>query len=281
MSDAVLHSPARPTARGDGRVLGLTRAGISVLLVLAAANGVFLYCFPGLADSDYAWPIKLPVNAAFIGAGFLAGTLATGLVLATAARWRMFSPLPPALWVLASTLLAATIIHADRFRWQYPLTWVWALVYAGVPLAVPFLVARQRSVAEAEPAADPALRAVRGVSAIVGALLIAGAAALFAAPVEFGQHWVWPLTPLLARVVAAWYALFGTMLLSCAVGLRRPAEAIIAYATLAAWSVLLLALPLLHPDDVSGGAPWIALMLVLLGLSAYALRVALPDRERR
>jgi hypothetical protein len=45
--------------------------------------------------------------------------------------------------------------------------------------------------------------------------------------------------------------------------------------------VLLLALPLLHPDDVSGGAPWIALMLVLLGLSAYALRVALPDRERR
>jgi hypothetical protein len=71
------------------------------------------------------------------------------------------------------------------------------------------------------------------------------------------------------------------MLLSCAVGLRRPAEAIIAYATLAAWSVLLLALPLLHPDDVSGGAPWIALMLVLLGLSAYALRVALPDRERR
>jgi hypothetical protein len=97
MSDAVLHSPARPTARGDGRVLGLTRAGISVLLVLAAANGVFLYCFPGLADSDYAWPIKLPVNAAFIGAGFLAGTLATGLVLATAARWRMFSTLPPAL----------------------------------------------------------------------------------------------------------------------------------------------------------------------------------------
>jgi hypothetical protein len=80
------------------------RAGIWLLLVLAAANGVFLYLLPGLADTEYAWAIKPPVNAAFIGAGFLAGTLATGLVLATATRWRTFSTLPPALWVLASTL---------------------------------------------------------------------------------------------------------------------------------------------------------------------------------
>jgi hypothetical protein len=267
-------------ARDHGRVRGLTRAGIWVLLALAAANGLFLYVFPGLADSEYAWSIAPPVNAAFIGAGFLAGTLATGLVLATATRWRTFSTLPPALWVLASTLLAATVIHQDRFRWDYPPTWVWALVYAGVPLAVPLLVARQRRVAEARPAADPRLRTVRAVSATLGALLVAGAAALYLAPVELGQHWLWPLTPLLARAVAAWYALFGTMLLSCAIGLRRPAEAIIPYATLAAWSALLLTLPLLHPDDVSGGGPWIALMLVLLGLSVYALRVALPDRER-
>jgi hypothetical protein len=267
-------------AHGDGRVRCLTRVGVWILLVLAGVNGLFLYFLPGLAESHYAWSIKPPVNAAFIGAGFLAGTLATGLVLATATRWRTFSTLPPALWVLASTLLLATIIHHDRFRWNYPPTWVWALVYGGVPLAVPVLVARQRRVAEAEPAADPALRVVRVLSGIVGALLVAGAAALFAAPAELSEHWVWPLTPLLARTVAAWYALFGTMLLSCALALRRPAEAIIAYATLAAWSVLVLALALLHPDDVSGGGLWIALMLVVLGLSGYALRVALRDRER-
>jgi hypothetical protein len=280
MSTAPLHTHPRPTTRGDGPVLGLTRAGIWILLVLAAANGLFLYFLPGVGDSEYAWSIKPPVNAAFIGAGFLAGTLATGLVLATATRWRTFSTLPPALWVLASTLLAATIIHHDRFKWDYPPTWVWALVYAAVPLAVPFLVARQRRVAEAQPAADPALRGLRVLSAIVGVPLVIGAAALFVAPVELGEHWLWPLTPLLARAVAAWYALFGTMLLSCAIALRRPAEAIIAYATLAAWSALLLALPLMHPDDVSGGGLWIALMLVLLGLSACALRLALFARER-
>ena len=269
---------AASPVRHDGRVLGLTRAGIWVLFALAAANGVFLYFLPGLADTDYAWSIKPPVNAMFIGAGFLAGTLATGLVLAFATRWRTFSTLPPALWVLATTLLAATIIHNDRFKWDYPPTWVWALVYAGVPIAVPYLVMRQRLVAEPEPPADPRLRTVRVVSAIVGAPLLVGAAALFVAPVELGKHWPWDLTPLLARAVAAWYALFGTMLLTCAAGLRRPAEAIIPYATLAAWCVLLLVLPLARPDDVTGAGVWIALMLALLAFAAYALRIALPDR---
>jgi hypothetical protein len=268
------------SAARDDAVLGLTRAGIWLLLVLAAANGLFLYLAPSQGETDYAWSIAPAVNAAFIGAGFLAGTVATGLVLAFASRWRTFSTLPPALWVLASTLLAATIIHEDRFKWDYAPTWVWAVVYAGVPLAVPFLVARQRRAADAGPAADPRLRTVRVLSAIVGIPVLAGALALFAAPVELGEHWVWPLTPLLGRAVAAWYALFGTMLISCAIGLRRPADAIIPYATLATWSVLLLALPVLHPDDVSGAGLWIALMVALLALSLFALKVALPDRAR-
>jgi cell division protein FtsW (lipid II flippase) len=142
------------------------------------------------------------------------------------------------------------------------------------------LVARQRRAAEPTLPADPELRTVRVLSAIVGLALVGGATALFVAPAQLGEHWVWPLTPLLARTVAAWYALFGTMLLSCAVTLRRAAEATVAYATLAAWSVLLLALPLLYPSDVTGAGPWIALMLVLLGLSAHALRFARRDRGR-
>ena len=52
------------------------------------------------------------------------------------------------------------------------------------------------------------------------------------------------------------------------------------YATLAAWSLLLLALPLARPDEVSDAGAWLALMLVLLALSALALRVALSDRAR-
>lgn len=281
MTSASRHvATATGPAVHDGRVLGLTRGGVWVLFVLAAANGLFLYLVPGRADTDYAWSIKPAVNAAFIGAGFLAGTLATGLVLWRATRWRSFSLLPPALWVLATTLLAATIIHHDRFKWHYAPTWVWALVYAGVPLAIPVLVARQQRVAEALPAPDPALRVLRVLSGIIGAGLIAGAVALYFTPVELGEHWLWPLTPLLARAVAAWYALFGTMLVTFALAQRRRFEGLIGYATLAAWCVLLLALPLVHAKDVSGGWAWQVLMVALLALAAYGLTMGWPERDR-
>ena len=131
--------PRDGAKRTHGRC-SISRIGVWILFVLAAANGLCLYLLPGQADTDYAWSIKPAVNAAFIGAGFLAGTLATGLVLWKAKRWRTFSTLPIALWVLAITLLLATIIHRDRFKWDYPPTWVWTAVYAGVPIAIPFLV---------------------------------------------------------------------------------------------------------------------------------------------
>jgi hypothetical protein len=267
-------------AQAEGRILTSTRVGVWILFVLALANGVFLYFLPGRSDTDYAWAIKPAVNGAFIGAGFLAGTLATGLVLFAATRWRSLHTLPPALWVLATTLLIATLIHTDRFEWDYGPTWAWLVVYAGVPFVLPVLVVLQRAVAEPPPPADPGLRIVRGLSAVFGAVLVIGAAALFVAPVDVGERWPWALTPLLGRAVAAWYAMVGTMLLSCALLMRRATEAVIPYGTLAAWCVLLLLLPLLNPDDVETGSSefvaWLVLMFALLALAALALARSLP-----
>src|SRR3954447_13531890 len=207
-----------------GRVLGLTRFGVWVLFVLAAANGLWLYLVPARAEFDYAWSIKPPVNAAFIGAGFLAGTVATVLVLWKATRWRSFSLLPPALWVLATSLFAATVIHHDRFKFDYAPTWVWTFVYGFVPLAIPILVYRQQR--EREPLGPRVLDLQRILNAVFGAAILIGAIALYASP-SLGEHWLWALTPLLSRAVAAWYALFGTMLVTFAIGLRHPREGLI------------------------------------------------------
>jgi hypothetical protein len=261
-----------------GAVLPLTRLGVWVLFVLAAANGLFLYFAADLSDTDYAWSIKPAISGAFIGAGFMAGTLATGLVLWKATRWRSFALLPPALWVLASSLLAATIIHHDRFKWDYPPTWVWALVYGFVPLAIPVLMLRQRRVAEPLPAADRRLLPLRVISGVVGTGLVVGAIALFAAPVSVGSHWLWPLTPLLARAVACWYALFGVLLVTHAFGQRQAFEGLIGYATLLAWALLLLVLPAVY-RDTSGGVLWYVLMVGLAALGAYGVRVAWPERH--
>jgi hypothetical protein len=44
--------------------------------------------------------------------------------------------------------------------------------------------------------------------------------------------------------------------------------------------VLLLALPLLHAEDVSGGWAWYTLMVALLALGLYGLTVGWPERDR-
>ena len=124
------------------------------------------------------------------------------------------------------------------------------------------------------------MRLLRVLSGVFGVALLVGAVAMYVAPVDVGEEWVWAVTPLLGRAVAAWYALFGTMLVTFAVGLRRPFEGLIGYATLACWSVLLLALPVVHSGDVSGEGWWVALMVALLALAVYGLRVGWPERKQ-
>jgi hypothetical protein len=264
----------------DGVLLRRTRIGIAVLLGLAVANGLFLYVLPGLADTAYAWSIKPPASAAFLGAGYVAGAAATGMTVFAATRWRSVQPLGAALAVLSVLLIGATIIHAGKFRWLYPPTWVWTGVYAIAPVAIAVLSVRQRRITTV-PEADPRLRLLRTLSLIAGTVLAIGAIALYAAPVRLGAHWPWLLTPLLARAVASWYAMVGTALLACAVGLRRRHEVFIPYLTLCVWAVLLLAIPLLHAGDViRHGTPvavYVGGMAALLALGLYGLSRATTD----
>jgi hypothetical protein len=267
-------TPRETAEAAPGRLLPLVRAGVAVLLVLAVANGVFLYAFAASADTDYAWSIAPAASAAFMGAGYLAGAVATALVVLAAARWRSAQPLALPLVALSVLLLAATLIHNGKFRWGYPPTWLWTGVYAAAPPAVAVAIRRQRALTTA-PAADPSLRGLRVASLVSGVALAACAVLLYAFPVRAGSHWPWPLTPLLARVVSAWLAMVGTAQLWCAADLRRPSEAFIPYATLTVWSVALLALPALHHGDLTrtGAAliVYFAAGAALLALGAYGL----------
>jgi peptidoglycan/LPS O-acetylase OafA/YrhL len=254
-----------------GVLLPITRAGIAVLLVLAVLNGVWLYCFPAHAVTGYAWKIKPAIAAAFLGGGYLAGAAATGLIVFRARRWRSAQPLGLSLAVLSVLLLAATAIHHAKFRFHYAPTWGWVIVYAVAPPAIAALMTYQRRLTDVPPA-DPTLKPLRVISLVAGVLLVAGAAALFASPVGLGKHWPWPLTPLLARATASWYAMVGTALLWSAAGLRERTEAFVPYTTLGAWCVALLALPALHPDDlVHKGAALVAYLVLMAALLVIAL----------
>jgi hypothetical protein len=251
--------------------------------VLAILNAGFLYFLPARAATGYAWAIRPPISAAFLGAGYLAGIVATALAVFAANRWRSIQPLAVALVTLSVGLLAATLLHTDRFRWGYPPTWVWTGVYAFAPVGVVILARRQRASTIRPSTADPSLRLLRGISLVLGAVMMVAAVALFAFPADLGRHWPWPLTTLLAQAIAAWIAMIAAALLWCAYDLRRTYEALIPYATLAAWCLALLALPALHAGQLTRtGAPLLTYIAALIVLTALAgLGVTRAGRHAR
>jgi hypothetical protein len=263
----VTRTPSAPT----GGLHRSTRAAVGALLILAVLNAGFLYLLPARAATDYAWAIRQPISAAFLGGGYLAGVVATSLTVFAAQRWRSIQPLAIALVTLSVGLLTATLLHTARFRWGYPPTWAWTGVYALAPAGVTILARRQRAITIRPLVADSRLRLLRLLSLVLGAAMLAGAIALFAFPAELGRDWPWPLTTLLAQAVAAWCAMIAAALLWCAYDLRRPQEAFIPYATLGSWCIALLALPALHAADLTRtGAPLLTYLAALTALLALA-----------
>jgi hypothetical protein len=251
-------------------MLGLTRASLVPLLVLGIANGVFLYFFPSRAEPDYAWAIAPPASAAAMGAGYLAGTLVTaGVGLFAVRRFGSLRGLVPAFSALAIVLLAATLIHADRFRWDHAATWLWTAVYAALAPATILLALRQSRLApETSVTPDERLGRVRAPSLALGSILAAVALALFSAPDWLLERWPWPITPLIARVLAGWYLLAALTLLYVSVTARRANELPLTYGVVACWSLLTLPIPLIYSESMRTGAalywPFIALHAAVL-----------------
>lgn len=156
-----------------------------ILFILAIANGVFLYFFPHLAEAYYAWAIKPPINAAFMGAGYLAGLAATGLTLFFAKKWRSIRMLFPAFFALGLSLFLTTLIHADRFRWNCALTWVWTLVYFSIPIGSAIIWYLHERNIDGLAARDPRLHFVRVSSLLLGSVVTLLALLLFIVPQLF------------------------------------------------------------------------------------------------
>jgi len=266
-------------------MLPAVRVGLALLFVLAILNGGFLLFLPSMAKTDYAWAISPAASAAFMGAGYVAGAVGTGLAVFTARRWGSVRALVPGFCGLGVVAFAATLIHQEKFRWDYAPTWGWAVVYATLPFGAAALVWMQSREAGEKPARgrDESLRPLVVASYVLGAITVAAAVALFIAPEWLLADWPWKLTPLIARVFAAWYVLAGVTLLVAALQAARPYERPIPYGTLAIWSALLLLVPLLHADDVAASpllVPWLLLHVAMLALCAVTVAAALRSMRR-
>jgi hypothetical protein len=265
-------------------------------LLLVIFSGLTLLAFAvlfGLADATergFAWTIKPPATAAFLGAAYAAGCVLVVLALrkGTWAALRI-----PFLTILVFTIvtLAATLLHLDRLHFSSDIrtaryaAYFWMGVYLLVPPAmVAVLVVQER---RPSPAPDPLPMpsALAATLLVQGLLLVAVAAALFVVPGAATALWPWPLTPLTARVVAAWLLAFGL----CAVlawhsrDLARLDVAAWAYGLLAVLEVVVI---IRFAGTVEWSAPaiWVYLAVAasIMVSSVFALvRLRRPPQRER
>lgn len=203
----------------------VTRAYLTLIGVIGLATGGVLLAASDSTADYFAWPIGPPLTAVFMGAGYL-GTGVTLLLGAGLARtWAEARLIVPPIAVFALTMITATLLHADRFRWDRPVTWLWIGLYLVIiagGAGVASLEGRRQDTASIRLA-----RPERAALILAGLLTMGWAAPLFVEPTAFSGFWPWPLTPLTGRVVAGWTAVAATLAVACAVandarGLRLP-----------------------------------------------------------
>ncbi|HEX6754434.1 MAG TPA: hypothetical protein VF109_00660 [Mycobacteriales bacterium] len=274
----------RPVSRG-------TRVLLGVFLVLTLLATVALYGGSEHTAEWFAWTIQPPLTAAFLGGGYGAGFLMVLLALRTRAWAHARVPVISVL-VFAVLTLVATLLHIDRFHLSAEeaavpraAAWFWLGVYVVVPVALTLLAVRQQRM----PGADPERRQplplwLAVVLTVQGAIMLVVGAALFIAPATARSLWPWPLTPLTARVTAAWLVAFGfaAVLALAERDLERVEIAAIAFVVFGLLELVALAR---YGESVRWGSPaatgYLVVLLSVPPTGAAGWWIAARGRRRR
>jgi hypothetical protein len=254
------------------------RATFAAFAALALMAGFLLLPLAEDTDRWFSWTIQPPLTAAWLGAAYWAAFV---LLAWTAWRgtWESARAALPPVFAIAVLLLAATLVHLDKFDLDSLFGWFWLVVYCLVPPALVVLVWQQlrtrgAGVQVSGPALPGGLRVALAIQAVV---LVALGVALFAVPADADSLWPWALTPLTARAVGAFLTGFGLAAADAAAQGDSVtfAGAAYAYAVLGALDLLVVAL---HADDLAGDAartvPYLGFAATVVAVGVYGVVLA-------
>ncbi|SEP71855.1 hypothetical protein [Microlunatus flavus] len=261
-----------------------------VVLTLVATNQLFVLA--RRTATLFSWTVQPPLSAAFLGASYAAGCVLSVLALRSRS-WRTARVPLVTVLVFAVLTLLATLLHLDRFHFAAPglvaraAAWIWLTVYLVVPVALLVVVLRQarasRSARADRAPGRPLPRWLVGLLVLQGAVLGVVGVALLVVPGVAARWWPWTLTPLTARMIAAWLvALAVAALLSLradVAGVTVPAVAYVAFALLQ-----LLALVLYGEVFAWGSAAsvvYLGALVVSLATGVAGLALARRSTTRR
>jgi hypothetical protein len=232
-----------------------------------------------LAPEDIVIPLKglSPVNARFIAALYLGGGVVILLVAfvrrAIDARIALYS-----FFVITALVLVMTFVYWQEFT-EDGVPWIWLITYIVDPLLAPLALVTLGILGPGDPGGHRLTALFAGEAIVFGGAGIA----LLLAPEALLTAWPWTLTPLLARVYAAFFLAFALGAALAAwerrVGAVRPFLA--GSLALLVFSLIASLVHVAAFDHGPGRWMWFASHLVGIALFSFALATLGRGTPRR
>lgn len=279
-TNAEVNKENKMSERKDDRIFRSTRLVSTVIVPVLFLAFIILYLTPQTSGQRFAWEINPSMTAVYMGAGYLGGAWLFGSVI-IGRRWHPVAAgfLPVTAFTIS--MLLATGLHWDRFDIRhFPFT-LWLTLYVVTPFLVPFLWWRNRITDPGTPETDdvvvPAI--ARWSLRLLGIVLLLTALVGMVNPAWLVSFWVWPLTPLTARILGGWFALLGMGGIVIANDSRWSSWKV-GLQSIGLWHLLVVIGAILHPADFPGGLlNWylVSVVIVLIGM----VGLYLPMERRR
>jgi hypothetical protein len=192
------------------------------------------------------------MSAVWVGAAY---TFGAGAISAMLLRGRWTEAIVPVIstWPFSVVMLAATIIHNDRFLEGTANYYIWLAIYIYLPFALPVMFILNRREDPGVTSADILLPAgLRVVLPVVGAFSALYGLLLIFENKAVLDAWPWQLTPLMAKVIGGWLLFISTGILWTAVEARYAAYRYY-FPVAAFWFTLLLAASIANREDFNDG----------------------------
>jgi hypothetical protein len=256
--------------------------GLLPFLVVAA---FLLYVLPGLTETTFAWTIHPDLTAMMLGCAYIGG-IRFFLAVAFRRRWNQVREGFPAVFVFATLLLIATLLHWDRFHHGHPSFVVWLILYVAAPVLIAVAAILNRGGGVDGHGSTSGGLAIPGFAryalAALGVVSIGAGLWLFAVPQFAIDFWPWQLTPLTARVVGAILTLPGFVNLWLVVDPRWSGFRWLLQSQLISLVAIVIAL-VVRRDDLDGSRPSTGIVVggLVVSFAAYLVLYVFMERRAR
>ncbi len=192
----------------------INRVFLVIFGLLGFAVGFTLFFLSTQTDIFFAWTIKIPLSAAVLGAGYLSSILIAPMALQEKYWVRSQTSFIGFLPGLALIMLA-TFLHLDQFHFSNPqasplaqlIAWLWVAGYLLITLVMGLLLFLQtRLTPPVPPQTIPLPLWLKILFFVVAAGALIPSAIFLFSPATLVPWWPWKITPLIARMLAAFLA---------------------------------------------------------------------------